>query len=172
MKTNKHHFEAVSLLTPKNGMLNISIIPAIGQPNWLVPTALILAVCDDDKQTQHYHWQHTKGVQEVPVYPLVPKDIPADKMIILEGNTDAHRLALHTVGQIQTLDVKISDVKDTELDDEEWAIIQNSLPYAKTPQDDKKNHVYQPVMINNETYIIPDLDEIADYLAQPDADGL
>lgn len=118
MKTKKHHFEAVSLLTPKNGMLNISIIPAIGQPNWLVPTALILAVVDEPERMWNYQWQHNKGSQEIPVYPLMPKDIGVDKIIILEGNTQAHRLALQTAGQIYTKDVRISDVKDVELDDE------------------------------------------------------
>lgn len=169
MKTKKHHFEAVSLLTPKNGMLNISIIPAIGQPNWLVPTALILAVVDEPERMWNYQWQHNKGSQEIPVYPLMPKDIGVDKIIILEGNTQAHRLALQTAGQIYTKDVRISDVKDVELDDEEWAIIKNSLPVNFTLKNDTQTHVYQAVRIDDEIFIVPDLDMIVHHLV--DLDG-
>lgn len=169
MKTKKHHFEAVSLLTPKNGMLNISIIPALGQPNWLVPTALILAVVDESERLWNYHWQHDKGSQEIPVYPLVSKELPVDKVVILEGNTDAHRLALQTSGLIQTLDVKISDVKDVELDDEEWAMITDSLPANLSLKNGKKTHVYQGVTINDEIFIVPDLDMIVHHLV--DLDG-
>ena len=169
MKTKKHHFEAVSLLTPKNGMLNISIIPALGQPDWLVPTALILAVADENQRLWSYHWQHDKGSQEIPVDPLVSKDISVDKVIVLEGNTDAHRLALQTVGQIQTLDVKISDVKDIELDDEEWTIINNSLPANLSFNSKEKSHIYQAVSINDEIFVVPDLDIIVHHLMDLDS---
>ena len=33
----KHSFEAVSLLTTTNGMLDVTIIPALDQPDWLFP---------------------------------------------------------------------------------------------------------------------------------------
>lgn len=167
MKAKKHHFEAVSLLTPKKGMLNISIIPALGQPNWLVPTALILQVIGVQERMWTYHWQHGKGSQDIPVYPLVPKDISVDKVIILEGNSDAHRLALQTTGQIQTMDVKISDVKDVSLDEEEQAIIKNSLP-SNLSAKSNNNYVHQAVSIHDEVFIVPDLDLIAQHLVDLD----
>lgn len=167
MQNKKHHFEAVSLLTPKNGKLNISIIPALGQPHWLVPTQLILAVCDEQERILSYRWQHDKGVQDVPVYTLVPEEIAVEKIVVLEGNTDAHRLALQTTGAIQAVDVKISDIKDVALDEEEWQIIQKSLPHTGASYD-VKSIVYQPVMMNGEIYIVPDLDKIVHYLADLD----
>lgn len=168
MQSGKHHFEAVSLLTPKNGKLNISIIPALGQPNWLVPTQLILAVCDEHERKLNYLWQHDKGVQEMPVYTLIPKEIAVEKIVVLEGNSDAHRLALQTAGDIQAVDVKISDIKDVTLDEEEWQIIQKSLPHTGASYD-IKSIVYQAVMMNGEIYIVPDLDKIVHYLV--DLDG-
>lgn len=168
MQTKKHHFEAVSLLTPKQGKLSVSIIPALGQPHWLVPTALILGVYDTPEWVWNYQWRHPQGTQEVPVYPLVSRDIGVDKVIILEGNTDAHRLALQTRGNIEALEVKISDVKDTELDEEEWQIIQNSLPYQGASYN-IKNIVYQTVMLAGEVYIVPNLDNIMHYLVDLDS---
>lgn len=173
MKTiQKHHFEAVSLLTPENGMLEISIIPALGQPNWIVPRCLILDVQECHEQNWHthvgvYHYKPSDSKQggsgqNVPVYPLVPKEIPADKMIILEGNTDAHRIALQSVGEIVHLWAKISDVKDVTLDEEEMTIIKGSMPVAH--QDE--NYVFQAVQIGNENYIVPDLDLMAHRLLE------
>ena len=42
----KHSFEAVSLLTAANGMLEATIIPAMNQPDWIVPSSLILDSLD------------------------------------------------------------------------------------------------------------------------------
>lgn len=168
MKTiKKHHFEAVSLLTPENGMLEISIIPALGQPNWIVPRCLILDVQECHEKNWHTHvgvYKYHKGttIQNVPVYPLVPKEIPADKMIVLEGNTDAQRIALQSVGDIVHLWAKISDVKDVTLDEEEMSIIQSSMPVAHQGE----NYVFQAVQIGNETYIVPDLDLMAQRLLE------
>ncbi|MER1973622.1 MAG: hypothetical protein ABS880_07625, partial [Psychrobacter alimentarius] len=56
-KILKHSFEAVSLLTTNNGMLDVTIVPAFNQPDWLIPSSLILSVDDYDERTSLYNWQ-------------------------------------------------------------------------------------------------------------------
>lgn len=165
----KHRFEAVSLLTPQNGMLKVSVIPALGQPDWLVPSALILDVQPCHEHLWNYTWQHQNGSQELPVYPLMPKELPVDKMIILEGNTDAHRLALQSMGEIHTMRVKISDVKDSELSQEELANFNSSIPHALVPDDSSQSYIYQAVTIGQELYIVPDLDLLVHRLVDLDS---
>lgn len=157
----KHHFKAVSLLTAGKGFLKISIIPAIGQPDWIVPSALILDTVATNEPTKQYSWQHQQGSQIMPVYPLVPEGVLADTMVILEGSTDEQRLALHAKGDIQTMRVRILEVKDVNLNEEELANIKSSIPKALLKS--KKEHfVYQAVTIGDELYIIPDLDAITE----------
>lgn len=163
----KHSFEAVSLLTAENGVLDISIIPAIGQPDWLVPTALILNIEHYEERIWTYLWKYGDNSQEVAVYHLVPKEIPADKLVILEGNSDVHRLALQTTGEITNLRVRISDVKDVDLNEEEASFMKLSTPNLSVQHDD--NYLYQAVEIAGEIYVVPDLDLIAHHLV--DLDG-
>lgn len=166
----KHSFEAVSLLTADNGVLEISIIPAIGQPDWLVPTALILNIEHYEERIWTYLWRYGNQAQEVAVYHLVPKEIPADTLVILEGNSDVHRLALQTTGEIANLKVRISDVKDVELNEEEASFMTLSTPNLPTRQQhDHDNYLYQAVEIAGEIYVVPDLDLIAHHLV--DLDG-
>lgn len=96
-KIQKHSFEAVSLLTVENGFLDVTIIPAKNQPDWLVPTSLIMSVESYDERIWTYLWNN----QEVAVYHLIPKGEVPDKLIILEGNTEVHRLALQTKGELR-----------------------------------------------------------------------
>ncbi|WP_066800851.1 hypothetical protein [Moraxella oblonga] len=165
----KHSFEAVSLLTADNGMLDISIIPAIGQPDWLVPTALILNIEHYEERIWTYLWKHGDQAQEVAVYHLIPKEIPADKLVILEGNTDVHRLALQTTGEVTNLRLRISDVKDVELNEEEMSLMKLSMPALPTVQSQHDNYLYQAVEVAGELYVVPDLDLIVHHLV--DLDG-
>lgn len=160
----KHSFEAVSLLTADNGMLEVSIVPALGQPSWLVPTSLILDVVDYDERIWTFLWNG----QEVSVYHLIPSDMPADKLVILEGNTDVHRLALQTMGELETIKVRISDVKDVTLDEEEQALIKASMVNLSSGHTDD-SYLYQAVEIHGELYVVPDLDLISHHLV--DLDG-
>ncbi|MBS9779361.1 MAG: hypothetical protein KGV51_01920 [Moraxellaceae bacterium] len=146
-KIKKHQFEAVSLLTSHGGLLDISIVPVLGQPSWLIPTALILEVNDFNKFIDKYHWQE----QEINVYHLLTKELPPKKMIVLEGNTPDHRIALQTSADIINKQYKISDVKDTELPSDFIDII----PF-----------IYQTVKIEEEIYIVPDIDMIAHHLLE------
>lgn len=168
-RMQKHNFEAVSLLTADNGVLEVSIIPAIGQPDWLVPTALILNIEYYEDRIWTYLWKHGDQSQEVAVYHLIPKEVSADKLVILEGITDVHRLALQTAGEITNLNVRISDVKDVELNEEELSLMKLSMPALPALQQEDNNYLYQAVEIAGELYIVPDLDLIVHHLV--DLDG-
>ena len=50
----KHSFEAVSLLTTNNGMLDVTVVPAVNQPDWIIPSSLILSVEECSEHTDSY----------------------------------------------------------------------------------------------------------------------
>lgn len=159
-KIKKHQFEPVSLLTAEHGALKVTIIPVHGQPSWVIPSSLILSIDDYHEYIWTYLWQE----QEVSVYHLIPKNVTPDKLIILEGNSDVHRLALQVAGELITKTVRISDVKDVTLNKEELANIKSN--HGDTAQEEYLN---QAVMLDDELCIIPDLDLIAHQLV--DLDG-
>jgi hypothetical protein len=193
----KHSFEAVSVLTTDNGMIEVTIIPASNQPDWVIPSSLILSVDDYDERIWTYLWQQ----QEVAVFHLLPRDQAPDKLVVLEGNTPVHRLALQTKGTLRQAKVRISDVKDAELPehyvnvafcniDENKAtnnkfekdrpsIYQTSL---KVTYGDESNmvaqvfrenvvlsYIFQTVVIEDVFYLVPDLDKIAHQLVDLDS---
>ena len=160
----KHQFEAVSLLTPENGTLEVIIIPTLGQPNWVVPTCLILQTLPQTARIDTYTWVRDDIRQDLLVYHLIPQEVEAQFLVILEGNSDKHRLALQTTGEITTLRVKISDVKDCELDEEERANIKNALPKILANKHDDEDYVYQAVKIGDELLVVPNLDLISHQL--------
>lgn len=158
----KHSFEAVSLLTTNNGMLDVTIVPAFNQPDWLIPSSLILSVDKCDERTALYDWQQ----QDVAVFHLLPENETPDKIIVLEGNTSDHRLALQTAGELHQLQARIAEVKDIELP-EQFNItnIADNGYNAETviPLDENVvlSYLFQAVMIDDNVYLVPDLDNIA-----------
>lgn len=186
----KHSFEAVSLLTTQNGMLEVTIIPAMNQPDWIIPSSLILSIDEYNDHVWTYSWQQ----QEVPVFHLLPLEEAVDKMIVLEGNTVVHRFALQTKGELRQLKVRISDVKDARLPEQYMyatdSFLGSSHPIA-TSNDEadsssindnfnenieerfKENvitsYMFQTVIIDNVLYLIPDLDKIAHQLIDLDS---
>jgi len=155
----KHSFEAVSLLTTTNGMLDVTIVPAFNQPDWVIPSSLILSVDEYDERTSTYHWQE----QEVAVFHLLPQDEAVDKIIVLEGNTSEHRLALQTAGELHQLQVRISEVKDIEVPEnvDRTNINETEVPFNENVM---LSYVFQTVMIEDKVYLVPDLDKIAHQL--------
>lgn len=162
----KHSFEAVSLLTTNNGMLDVTIVPAADQPDWIIPSSLILSVetCDDHRW--NYDWQQ----QEIAVFHLLPRHQTPDKMLVLEGNTAAHRIALQTAGELRPLQVRISDVKDIDLP-EQFNKTDNKIAADSEPvkEDVVLSYLFQTVMIDNTLYLVPDLDKIAHQLVDLDS---
>lgn len=155
----KHSFEAVSLLTTTNGTLNVTIVPAFNQPDWVIPSSLILSVDEHDEHTSIYDWQE----QEVAVFHLLPQDEAVDKIIVLEGNTSEHRLALQTAGELRQLQVRISEVKDIEVPEsfDKTNINETAVPFNENVM---LSYLFQTVMIEDKVYLVPDLDKIAHQL--------
>ncbi len=188
----KHSFEAVSLLTTSKGMLEVTVIPAMSQPDWIIPSSLILSIDDYDERIATYLWQQ----QEVAVFHLVSSDQPVDTIVVLEGNTIAHRLALQTVGQPYQMQVRISDVEDSELPERYGQIAQsnsdanedddNALKSDHATNENSNNdaedtaekrfrenvvtsYMFQTVVIDDIPYLVPDLDKIAHQLVDLDS---
>lgn len=188
----KHSFEAVSLLTTNNGMLDVTIVPALNQPDWIVPSNLILSVDDCNEHIWTYLWQQ----QEVAVFHMLPHDQVPDKMVVLEGNTASHRVALQTAGELRQVQLRISDVKDVQLP-EQYANVaisniddnkgkdngtniyqQNSASTADSTINVVEEHfrenvvlsyLFQTVVIDDTPYLVPDLDKIAHQLVDMDS---
>lgn len=159
----KHSFEAVSLLTTNNGMLDVTIVPASNQPDWIIPSSLILSVDDYQERISKYQWQE----QNLAVFHLLPKDRTPEKVIILEGNTTEHRFALQTAGELRQLQARISDVKDTELP-EQFADTSVDKIEGQSDENVVLSYLYQTVMIDDNVYLVPDLDKIAHHLVNLD----
>lgn len=163
----KHNFEPVSLLTVENGVLDVAIIPAYDQPDWLVPTSLLMHIEEYDERIWTYLWRG----QEVSVYHLAQRGKMVDKLIILEGNTEVHRLALQTFGDITYKQVRISDVKDAVLPEDEKAHMMANIPnlFSAGHDEHKLDYMYQAVKVEDSYYIVPDLDIIAHRLVDLDS---
>ena len=162
----KHSFEAVSLLTTNNGMLDVTIVPAVDQPDWIIPSSLILSVDECSEHTWNYEWQQ----QEVAVFHLMPSHQTPDKMIVLEGNTSAHRIALQTAGELRQLQARISDVKDIDLP-EHFIKTDDKIDdvQERVQEDVVLTYLFQTVMVDNTLYMVPDLDKIAHQLVDLDS---
>ena len=162
----KHSFEAVSLLTTNNGMLDVTIVPAVDQPDWIIPSSLILGVDECSEHTWNYEWQQ----QEVAVFHLMPRYQTPDKMIVLEGNTSAHRIALQTAGELRQLQARISDVKDIDLP-EHFIKTDDKIDdvQERVQEDVVLTYLFQTVMVDNTLYMVPDLDKIAHQLVDLDS---
>lgn len=160
----KHSFEPVSLLTVDNGVLELAIIPAKNQPSWLVPKSLILSIDAYEERIWTYLWRG----QEVSVYHLTPKGDEVDKLVVLEGNTDVHRMALQIMGDIQYISVRISDVKDAQMPEEIKAQMVENVP-SLLDGDDDFDYMHQAVNVHGELYIVPELDLIAHRLVDLDS---
>ena len=162
----KHSFEAVSLLTTTNGMLDVTIIPALDQPDWLVPSSLILGVDEYREYTSIYEWQQ----QKIAVFHMLPSHQTPDKIVVLEGNTSAHRIALQTLGELRQLQARISDVRDVELPEHFIKSNSNIATVSEHVQEEVVlSYLFQTVMIDDTLYLVPDLDKIAHQLV--DVDG-
>ena len=155
----KHSFEAVSLLATNNGTLEVTIIPAFNQPDWVIPSSLILSVDEYNERTSSYRWQQ----QEVVVFHLLQPNESPNKIIVLEGNTSEHRLALQTAGELSSLQVRISDVKDIDVSKSfnETSINKTAIPLNENVM---LSYLFQTITIDDKVYLVPDLDKIVHQL--------
>lgn len=160
----KHSFEAVSLLTTNNGMLDVTIVPVVNQPDWIIPSSLILSVDESQQQVPRYDWQQ----QNLAVFNLLMQDQIPEKMVVLEGNTTDHRFALQTAGNLRQLQARISEVKDVETS-EQFSTTNGEDREEYFDKNDVSSYLHQTVMIDDEIYLVPDLDKIAYHLIDLDS---
>lgn len=156
----KQGFGAVTLLNASTGLLDITVIPVANQPDWVIPSNIVLDVQPMQEKIWTYLWQQpstnkkqikdTRHQQEVAVYHLYNKTELPEKVVVIEGMTDVHRIALQIQGELKQQQVKISDVKDA---DEKLPV-----PYN-----------FQTVLLNGKLCVVPDLDRLSHYLV--DLDG-
>ncbi|MBU5617540.1 hypothetical protein KPY62_10655 [Psychrobacter sp. TAE2020] len=186
----KHSFEAVSLLTTDKGRLDVTLIPAQNQPDWLIPSSLILSINNHQQWTDRYWWQQ----QQLPVFHLQMLEQAVDKIIILEGNTAKQRIALQTAGELRQIQLCISEVRDIVLPQnyqqtstadsiadstidtsyqsytsseptiERNALDNNSGDYQQLTEENILSYLFQTVMVDEQPYLIADLDKIAHQL--------
>lgn len=186
----KHSFEAVSLLTTARGRLDVTMIPAYNQPDWLIPSSLILAIDSYQQWTDRYLWQQ----QQLPVFHLQAPEQAVDKIIIIEGNTAKQRMALQTAGELRQIQLCISEVRDIVLPKhyqqtstadsiadstietsyqsytssgptiERNALDNNAGDYQQLTEENIISYLLQTVMIDEQPYLIADLDKIAHQL--------
>lgn len=178
----KHQFEAVSLLTTQHGLLDVAIVPCVGQYDWLIPSSMVLSIDPFTDRIWNYLW---KG-HDLSVFNLCDDTTQPEKLIVLEGNTDVHRFALQVAGEVGSMQLRISDVADIELNDkslQQEDLLSGaadllhgiSMPTSGDDSDDKGGlssrlaYIFQMVKVNDKTFIIPDLDYIAHQLV--DLDG-
>ncbi|WP_201556465.1 hypothetical protein [Psychrobacter sp. 72-O-c] len=194
-KILKHSFEAVSLLTTDNGMLDVTIVPALNQPDWIIPSSLILSVDDYHEYIWTYLWQQ----QEVAVFHMLSRDQVPDKIVVIEGNTALHRVALQTTGELRQIKVRISEVKDGQLPEHFVDVAASNIDDNKAKDDnsiyqqnnfstidnrtdnkiddieehfrenDVLSYLFQTVIIEDTPYLVPDLDKIAHQLVNSDS---
>ena len=171
-------------------MLDVTIIPAHNQPDWIIPTSLILSVDDYHERIWTYLWQQ----QEVAVFHMLPRDQVPDKIVVLEGNTAVHRIALQTAGELRKVRVRISQVKDAELPENYKDVAISNIDDNKSKDqgtniyheasttesiiNDVEEHfrenvvlsyLFQTVVIDDTPYLVPDLDKIAHQLVDLDS---
>ncbi len=181
-KIEKHSFEAVSLLTAANGMLAATVIPALNQPDWIVPSSLILDSIEykgEDNSgsasgIKYYSWQQ----QQIAVFHLLPKAQLADSVVILEGNSVEQRLALKTIGQPRQIEVSISEVQDCELPQQYSVRADNIINDSNdelnedlVSEDLLYSYLFQAISIDDTVYMVPDLDKIAHQLVTLNRDS-
>lgn len=173
--------EDLGVLSITTGQLTIARIPANNSPDWIVPQALILAIDPVDERICAYSWHG----QDVQVYHLLSKALVPTHLVVLESVDDTHRLALQIHGEVSFHSVRIADLKDAD-DATYQAELANKYPALLTAlteqtqteplqstnlSDDTLPHAYifQPVILNGELCVVPDLDKLSHFLVELNA---
>lgn len=170
--------EHIGILSVTTGQLDIVKIPVIGAPAWILPKALILAVEPYSERIWNFLWRN----QDVSVYHLLPKTAIPEYIVVVESVTDVHRIGLQIQGEVSYHSVRIADLKD--VDDVNYKqilaehyperleqLIQQPNPIEPNyqPQINQQDFVFQPVMLEGELCVIPDLDNLSHILVDLDS---
>lgn len=170
----KEHMSIISVTT---GQLDIAIIPVVDGPDWILPQSLILEIQPATERSWNLAWQG----QDVPIYHLLPEDQTPTSIVVLESVTDVHRIGLQIQGKVGYHAVRIADIKDMDSDRYKQtmaahyphlAALLDSASQASDQRDKPRlvpqNYVFQPVMFQEQLYIIPDVDNLSHLLVDLD----
>ncbi|MEY4516958.1 MAG: hypothetical protein RL180_1304 [Pseudomonadota bacterium] len=133
--------QTISLLTTTTGLIDIHVIDAKDQPAWIVPQNLVLDVVPTPANTQVLHWNE----QTLPVLSLLGASGVATQTVVavvLEGETDQHRVAVLTSQPPASQRIRISGLHDADS--------KTSAPYC-----------FQLVKLEGIDYQVPALDGLA-----------
>lgn len=149
-----------TLMTLNQQGLSVTFIPRQGKPDWVVPTALILAIENCDKVVENYTWQG----HNIAVFNLLPtasqNDIKPEKLVILEGEEDQQRIGLLIQGELSQQQIRPADIKDNESSSLSTTV-EPDFSYQQVIIYDQLNHE-----LHNQCYTVPDLKQLLAYLTQ------
>lgn len=130
------------------GTVDIAVleIPSDVSSNWLIPESLLLDNIDDvETSLKIYQWQG----QDIAVYNLCDATHQMASLVLIESVADPYRVGLLYQGDIKKHKLKISDIKDANID--------NTYPY-----------MFQAVIVNQTNFMIPALDKLSHELIDLD----
>ncbi|WP_296403636.1 hypothetical protein [Psychrobacter sp.] len=149
---------ARELLMLNQGSMYVTFIPTSSKFDWVIPTALIIGIKACEAPLRECEWQG----RTLPVFSLLAPDTKPDSLIVLEAESDMHRLALIVKGQLKQLQIRITDIKDIEQSKLATASGQHELDATH----EQKEYEYQQVIIDNITYMVPDLQRLTNHLIE------
>lgn len=147
MKNSPSSLKISPLLMLNQGGLNITIIPRGTQPDWIVPSALILDSMACSERVSSYEWQQ----QPLAVYSLLLTNAAPTTVVILQGSSEQQRLGLLIEGALTERYIQVSDIKDLDT---------SPISTASTAP----NFVFQEVILDQQVFVVPDLAKLAKML--------
>mgnify|MGYP000016336460 FL=1 len=134
--------QTISLLTTTTGLVDIYLVAIAGEPEWVIPQNLVLAIDLVDAHAKTAEWEG----QQIPVQSFLPEDYEGlGTLVLIEGQDDQHRIGVLTADTPKSLRIRISSLHDTN--------DSHVLPYA-----------YQKVLLDQKLYQVPDLDRLTTQL--------
>lgn len=139
--------QTISLLTTTTGLVDIYLVAIAGEPEWVIPQNLVLAIDLVDAHTKTAEWED----KTIPVQSFLPADYEGlGTLVLIEGQDDQHRIGVLTSDTPKSLRIRISSLHDTN--------DSHVLPYA-----------YQKVLLDQKLYQVPDLDRLTTQLLKQQA---
>lgn len=130
------------------GTVDIAVIeiPSDISSNWLIPESLVLDnIQDVEANLKIYRWEG----QDIALYSLCEATQQTANLLLIESVADPYRVGLLYQGNVKQHKLKISDIKDANLD--------NTYPY-----------MFQAVIVNESNCMIPELDKLSHELIDLD----
>ena len=134
--------QTISLLTTTTGLVDIYLVTIAGEPEWVIPQNLVLAIDMLDAHATSAEWEGNT----IPVQSFLDTDYEGlGTLLVIEGSDDQHRIGILTADTPKSMRIRISSLHDTN--------DSNVLPYA-----------YQKVLLDQQLYQVPDIDRLTAHL--------